>query len=171
MINAQERVHELAVQAAEDLRLELVSADFIGRGRRSLVRVVIDKEGGVTIADCEKMSRTLEALLDVEDPIPGAYMLEVGSPGLDRPLETQRDFERNVGKLARIVTADQIANQTFFVGRITDAGEGWVRIQPDQRAAGKPARALKRAGSVRGEQPEDIFIPLEKITKARLEIE
>ncbi len=171
MVNAQERVYELAVQAAEDLCLELVSADFIGRGRRSLVRIVIDKEGGVTIADCEKMSRTLEALLDVEDPIPGAYMLEVGSPGLDRPLVTQRDFERNVGKLARIVTADQIANQTFFVGRITDAGEGWVRIRPEHRAAGKPSRALKRAGSVRGGQPEDIFIPFEKITKARLEIE
>ena len=171
MINAQERVQELAAQAAEDLQLELVSAEFIGRGRRSLVRIVIDKDGGVTISDCEKMSRTLEALLDVEDPIPGAYMLEVGSPGLDRPLTTQRDFERSVGKLARIVTTDQIANQTFFIGRITDVGEGWVRIHPEQRAAGKPTKAPKRAGSVRGEQPEDIFIPFEKISKARLEIE
>ncbi|HSW64525.1 MAG TPA: ribosome maturation factor RimP [Dissulfurispiraceae bacterium] len=171
MITAHERVRELAAQAADDLQLELVSADFIGRGRRSLVRIVIDKDGGVTISDCEKMSRALEALLDVEDPIPGAYMIEVGSPGLDRPLATQRDFEKSVGKLARIVTSEQIANQTFFVGRITDVGEGWVRIMPEQRAGGKPTRSPKRAGSVRGEQPEDIFIPLVKITKARLEIE
>ncbi|HMK43338.1 MAG TPA: ribosome maturation factor RimP [Dissulfurispiraceae bacterium] len=171
MENTQHRVYELAVQVAEDLHFELVSADFVGRARRSLVRVVIDKEGGVTIADCEKMSRALEALLDVEDPISGAYMLEVSSPGLDRPLVSQRDFERSVGKLVRIVTSSQIDRQTFFIGRISDVGDGWVRLKPEQRISGKPIKVSKRAEAVRGEGADDIFIPLETIAKARLEIE
>lgn len=124
MFNAQEKVSELAAEVAGDLQLELVSVEVTGRGRRSMVRIVIDKQGGVTISDCEKMSRGLEALLDVEDPIAGTYMLEVGSPGLDRPLHSQRDYERSIGKLARIVTSEQVGNQTFFIGRIVDVGEG-----------------------------------------------
>ncbi|MEW6117355.1 MAG: ribosome maturation factor RimP [Nitrospirota bacterium] len=149
----KQKVHELAAQAAEGEGLELVGIDLLGQGRRTLLRVVVDKEGGVTIADCERMSRSLEALLDVEDPIKSPYVLEVSSPGLDRPLTTQRDFERNIEKLARVVTTEKIDNQTFFVGRIIDVGEGWIRLKIE-KGAGK-----------------DLFIPLDKIAKARLEIE
>lgn len=149
----KQKVHELAAQVAEGEGLELVSTDLLGQGRRTLLRVVVDKEGGVTIADCERMSRSLEALLDVEDPIKSPYVLEVSSPGLDRPLTTQRDFERNIEKLARVVTTEKIDNQTFFVGRIIDVGEGWIRLKIE-KGTGK-----------------DIFIPMDKIAKARLEIE
>jgi ribosome maturation factor RimP len=170
MFSPHEKVAELAAQVADDLKLELVSVEVVGRGRRSLVRIVIDKESGVTISDCEKMSRGLEALLDVEDPIPSAYMLEVGSPGLDRPLNTQRDYERSVGKLARIVTSEQLGNQTFFIGRIVDVGEGWFRLQIENKGGSTPQKGRK-PGAVRGEPAEEIIIPLEKIAKARLEIE
>jgi len=148
------KVHLLACQVAEDEGLEVVSADLLGSGKRLLLRVVVDKTGGVTVGDCEKMSRGLEALLDVEDPIKGSYVLEVSSPGLDRPLVTQRDFEKNIGRLARIVTTEKIDEQTFLVGRIVDVGEGWVRIKIETKGGGK-----------------DIFIPSDKISKARLEIE
>ncbi|MDI6801918.1 MAG: ribosome maturation factor RimP [Thermodesulfovibrionales bacterium] len=154
MAAVKQKIHELALQVAEDEGIELVSAGILGGGRKLLLRVVIDKEGGVTISDCEKMSRSLEALLDVEDPIKGSYVLEVSSPGLDRPLSNQRDFEKNVGKLARIITDEKIDNQTFFIGRITDAGDGWIRLGMETK-----------------EGIKDIFIPLEKISKARLEIE
>jgi len=170
VFSAQEKVSELAAEVAGDLQLELVSVEVTGRGRRSMVRIVIDKEGGVTIADCEKMSRSLEALLDVEDPIPGTYMLEVGSPGLDRPLHSQRDYERSVGKLARIVTTGQIGNRTVFVGRIVDVGEGWIRLQLENKGGSTPQKGRK-PGAVRGEPPEEIIVPLDKIAKARLEIE
>ncbi len=170
MFNAQEKVSELAAEVAGDLQLELVSVEVTGRGRRSMVRIVIDKEGGVTISDCEKMSRGLEALLDVEDPIPGTYMLEVGSPGLDRPLHSQRDYERSVGKLARIVTSGQVGTQTFFIGRIVDVGEGWIRLQIENKGGSTPQKGRK-PGAVRGEPPEEIIVPLDKIAKARLEIE
>lgn len=151
---ARTKVRDLAQQAAEDEGLELVSADLLGRGKRTLLRVVVDKEAGVTIADCERMSRCLEALLDVEDPIKSSYVLEVSSPGLDRPLTSRRDFERNVGKLARVVTSREVDGATFFVGRIVDVGDDWIRL------------TLEAKGGSR-----DIFIPLSAVSKARLEIE
>lgn len=151
---AKQKIYELASQVAEDEGLELVSVDILGSGKRMLLKVVVDKDGGVTIGDCEKMSRSLEALLDVEDPIKGPYVLEVSSPGLDRPLVKQTDFERNIEKLARVITTEKIDNQTFFIGRIIDVGEGWIRLKLGNKGEGK-----------------DIFIPMDKISKARLEIE
>lgn len=163
------KIYELASRTAEDEGLELVGID-LGRAKKMMLRVVIDKEGGVTVGDCEKMSRGLEALLDVEDLIKGPYMLEVSSPGIDRPLKTQRDFEKSLGKLARVVTVDKIDDSTFFVGRIIDTGEGWIRLKLEETGAG--GAFPKKKGAGRGKQEgKDIFIPLEKISKARLEIE
>ncbi len=154
MYPVKQKIYELAAQTAENEGFELVSADVVGSGRKVTVRVVIDKDGGVTIGDCERMSRSLEALLDVEDPIKGSYMLEVSSPGLDRPLIKQADFEKNIEKLARVVVTEKIDNQTFFIGRIIDVGEGWIRLKLGKKGEGR-----------------DIFIPMDKISKARLEIE
>ena len=148
------KLHQLACNAADGEGLEVVGTHILGSGRRLLLRVVVDKTGGVTIGDCERMSRSLEALLDVEDPIKGPYVLEVSSPGIDRPLITQKDFENNIGRMARIITAEKIDGQTFFIGRIVDVGEGWVRIKTEAKAGEK-----------------DIFIPSGNISKARLEIE
>jgi ribosome maturation factor RimP len=148
------KVHQLACNAADSEGLEVVSTQILGSGKRLLLRVFVDKTGGVTIGDCERMSRSLEALLDVEDPIKGPYVLEVSSPGIDRPLITQRDFENNIGRLARIVTSEKIDGQTFFIGRIVDVGEGWVRIKIETKSGEK-----------------DMFIPSANISKAQLEIE
>lgn len=166
----RQNIYELASRVAEDEGLELVSIDMLGSGRNVLLRVFVDKEGGVTIKDCEKMSRGLEALLDVEDPIKGPYMLEVSSPGLDRPLLKQKDYDRNIGKLARIVTTEKIDNQTFFVGRIIDTGEGWIRLSIEGPASieGPSKKGLPGHGKA---PAKDIFVPLDKISKARLEIE
>jgi len=150
----KQTIFEFASRAAEDEGLELVSADILGIGRKTILKVVVDKEGGVAVGDCERMSRSLEALLDVEDPIKGAYVLEVSSPGLDRHLVKQKDFEKSIGKLARITTSEKINNETFFIGRITDTGDGWVRLKIGEKNKGK-----------------DIFIPIDKIKKARLEVE
>ncbi len=152
--STRQKVQYLAAQVAEDEGFELVSVEFQPSGRRSLVRIVIDKEGGVKISDCERMSRSLEALLDVEDPIKTSYTLEVSSPGLDRPLASLKDFQKHIGRLARVITSEKMDNATFFVGRIMDVGETWVRLQ------------LEKKGEKR-----DIFIPLDRISRARLEIE
>ncbi|MCL0038466.1 ribosome maturation factor RimP, partial [Thermodesulfovibrionales bacterium] len=137
-----------------DGALELVNVDMLAMGKKTLLRVVVDKERGVTIGDCERTSRGLEALLDAEDLIKGTYLLEVSSPGLDRPLIKQKDFEKNRGKLARVITTEKIVNQTFLIGRIVDVGEDWIRLRLGKK-----------------EKSEDIFIPIDKISKARLEIE
>ncbi|HYA12346.1 MAG TPA: ribosome maturation factor RimP, partial [Thermodesulfovibrionales bacterium] len=100
--------------------------------------------------DCERFSRSLEALLDVEDPIPMSYTLEVSSPGLDRPLKELKDFEKNMGKLARIITIEKIENQNLFIGRILNADSDFLKLLVHSR---------------------EIDIPFDKISKARLEVE
>jgi ribosome maturation factor RimP len=152
--SVRHKVYELASQIAEESGLELVTIDVIPRAKSLLLRIVVDKESGVTIGDCERLSRNFEPLLDVENIIAGSYILEVSSPGLDRPLITQKDFDKSIGKLVRVITKERIDNETFFIGRLVDVGEDWIRIRIDKKKESK-----------------DIFIQMKMITKARLEIE
>ena len=150
MNNAKQQLESLAKRVADEQGVEVFDIELLGKGKL-LLRVAIDKEGGVTLDDCERFSKSLGALLDVEDVMHRAYTLEVSSPGLDRPLRSLREFERNKGKLARIVTVEKIENQNFLVGRIAEVNDnGLVTLLVDDRA---------------------IDIPYEKIAKARLEIE
>jgi len=143
------KVSRLAKQVAEEQEVELFDIKLSGRDRL-LLRVTIDKEGSVTLDDCERFSRSLEAILDVEDPIPLSYSLEVSSPGLDRPLRELKDFEKNVGKLARIITVEKIEDQNLFIGRISMVNSKSLRLLVNDR---------------------EIDIPFEKILRARLEVE
>jgi len=161
-----EKVLELAGNVAEDEKVELVGLAILGSGRKKLVRVTIDREGGVSIGDCERVSRSLETLLDVEDLFKSSYMLEVSSPGIDRPLTTMKDFERNTGKLAKIVTNEKVGDETCFIGRIIDTGENWIRLRFEKKPL--KGRAVKKKGD---EEPRDVFIPFDRISRARLEIE
>jgi len=149
MNHIKEKVSSLARQVAEEQGVELFDIELLGKGKL-LLRVFIDKEGGVTLDDCERFSRSLEALLDVKDPIPGPYTLEVSSPGLDRPLRGLEDFERHKGKLSRIMTIEKIEDRNLFIGRIIDVSGGTVTLLVDN---------------------SQIAIPFEKISKARLEVE
>jgi ribosome maturation factor RimP len=162
----KEKVQELAANVAEDEQVELVSITILGAGRKKIVKVFIDKEGGVSIGDCERMSRGLETLLDVEDIFPAAYMLEVSSPGLDRPLTQMKDFERSIGKLAKVITSEKVGNDTLFIARIIDTGDNWIRLRFEEKPL-KGRVAKKRTN----EEPNDVFIPFDKISRARLEIE
>ena len=147
----KERIVRLAGPVADEQGVWIVDVEVAGSARKPTVRVFIDKEGGVTLDDCEKFSRAVSALLDVEDLIPFSYVLEVSSPGLDRPLKDIRDFERSVGKLARVVTRESIDNQTFFVGRITAVKDKIITVIVNNK--------------------EEVEIPFDRISKARLEIE
>lgn len=151
MEDIRQRVFRLAESMAGQYGIELVDVEIAGSARKPFVRVYVDKEQGVTLDECERFSRALSALFDVEDPIPTAYVLEVSSPGLTRPLKSPRDFERSVGKLAKIVTREPIGSQNVFVGRIVKAAGGRLSVQEKDRDA--------------------VEIPLGLIAKARLEIE
>ncbi len=117
------KVKEIIEPVIKGLGVALEDMELRKMGRRVFLRVIIDKEGGVTIDNCEQVSREIEAQLDVEDPIPYPYTLEVSSPGLDRPLKTPGNFKRFCGKTVRIVTSAPVENQTFFIGEIIEAGD------------------------------------------------
>lgn len=147
----KKKISELANSTADEYGVQVVDVELAGSLRRPTVRVFIDKENGVTLDDCEKFSRALAAILDVEDPIQTSYILEVSSPGLDRPLKAVEDFEGNIGKLVRIITKESINKQNFFVGRIMEVKNDKVRLSIDNKI--------------------EIDIPFDQISKARLEIE
>src|SRR5438067_11345343 len=113
-----DRVGEIAEQAAIDHGLELVHAEVAGPEGRPVVRVFIDKPGGVTHDDCSDVSTQIGTVLDVEDFIHSAYTLEVSSPGLERGLYKPADYERFVGRYAKIKTRVAIGNQRNFRGAI-----------------------------------------------------
>lgn len=148
--DVESNVREIIEPIIKDIGLELYSVELKGAGRRTLLRVFIDKEGGVTIDDCERASREMEAKLDVEGIIPSSYILEVSSPGLDRPLRKPEDFRRFSGRVARVVTYNPIDNQTFFIGEIIEAGDTDIVL-------------LLQKG-------EKITIPYKDISRARLEV-
>lgn len=145
----KQKVLRLAKQVADEQGVEIFDIELFGKGKL-LLRVIIDKEGGVTLGDCERLSKSLGTVLDVEDIFPGSYTMEISSPGLDRPLKGIKDFEKNIGRLARIITIEKIENQNFFIGRITKINGNFIKFLVNGR---------------------EIDIPFEKISKAKLEVE
>jgi ribosome maturation factor RimP len=113
-----ERIREIAARVVEETGLELVHAEVAGTSKNFVVTVFIEKPGGVTHEDCSKVSRKLDAVLEAEDFIPSAYLLEVSSPGLERGLYSQKDFEKFVGSSAKVKIAAPINGQKNFRGRI-----------------------------------------------------
>lgn len=117
-ISIAERIQKIAASAADDNGFELVHVEVVGSEKQPIVRIFIDKPEGVTIDDCTTMSHTVGTILDAEDFISSAYMLEVSSPGLERQLYSLKDFEKFAGNLARVKTNVAINGQRNFRGRI-----------------------------------------------------
>ncbi len=145
----EERIRGLAQALADRQGFEVVEIKFAGRGGRSLLKITLDKTGGISLDECEKFSREIGPLIEEEGLINGAYNLEVSSPGLDRPLITAADFARNKGKDARILTNEKISGSDVFTGQIIDVNEHMVKLKVDDN---------------------EMEIPFGKILKARLEI-
>lgn len=124
----EERIGALVAPVAVSLGLELVDVEFTSEHGRRVLRIYIDKPGGVTVDDCERVSKELGTILDVDDPIPQSYNLEVSSPGLDRPLKTEKDFTRFTGKRARIKTREPIDGRRNFKAVIESAGGGEIKV-------------------------------------------
>ena len=140
-----EQLQNILLPVLQDYALELVEIEFKPSGKRWLLRLYIDKEGGVTIADCENVSREFGRILDVEDVIDHPYSLEVSSPGLTRPLKKWEDFQRNRGKLCKIVTSEKIEGKNEFQGTIIDASEDTVKISGTINVFTIPIYAIKKA--------------------------
>jgi len=155
-IDVVSRVAELAEPLAASLGMELAEVEYKQDGGRMVLRLFVDRDGGVTLDDCAAVSRELTEILDVEDFIPGRYNLEVSSPGLNRPLKKPADFERFTGRLVKIRTFELLADDAgnkrkTFTGELLGLEEGVVRLKLTE-------------GQTAG-------VPLAKVAKANLEFE
>jgi ribosome maturation factor RimP len=129
-----ERLREIAGQVASASEIELVHVSVTGNSRELVVRIYIDKEGGVTLDDCSEVSRKVEAVLDAEDLIPSKYVLEVSSPGIERELYSLADFEKFTGKLAKLKMKHGLDGQKTLVGAIKGVNGSMITI--DDRTIG-----------------------------------
>lgn len=146
-------VEELVTPILEELRLELVEVEYVKEGKAWFLRVYIDKETGVDIEDCGIVSEKLSEKLDETDPIEQNYYLEVSSPGAERPLKKDKDFQKAIGKHVYIKTYEPILNEKEFEGKLLEFDGTQVTLEVKIKTRVKL-----------------IVIPYEKVAKARLAV-
>jgi ribosome maturation factor RimP len=135
---------------AEDF-VELVDVQIQVHQRRRIVRLLVDQPGGVGVSDCADISRRVEDLLDRQDLIPFRYVLEVSSPGVDRPLRKPEHFERFVGERVEVRMIESFGPRRSYAGTLAGLSDGYVRVRPSA--------------------DEEIRLPLTQIRSARVRID
>ncbi|TRZ38687.1 ribosome maturation factor RimP [Niallia circulans] len=146
-------VEEMVNPILDELNLELVDIEYVKEGPNYFLRVFIDKDNGVDIDECAAVSEKLSEKLDEVDPIPENYFLEVSSPGAERPLKKDKDFQKAIGKNVHIKTYEPIDNEKTFEGILTSFDGNVVTVEVKIKTRKKT-----------------IEIPYEKIAKARLAV-
>ncbi|HYH02888.1 MAG TPA: ribosome maturation factor RimP [Bacillota bacterium] len=152
----QERIEDIVIRlgtpVAEELKLELVDVEYRKEGSDWVLRCFIDTETGVGIDDCQRFSNAFEKVMDAADPIPGSYLLEVSSPGLERPLKKEKDYIRFTGSRVEVKLHKALNERKKYQGELLgfNEAEKMVRLKTDNR---------------------EIEIPLSEIAKANLIVE
>ncbi len=141
----RERLQQILEPVVEALGYEVVLLEFSPSTKSGLLRLYIDSPGGITIEDCERVSREVAAQLDVEDPISSGYRLEVSSPGLDRPLVKPEHFERFVGEQARVQLLAPRDGRRRFTGWIRQVGQSSVQLETKEGLVDLPYAEMDRA--------------------------
>jgi ribosome maturation factor RimP len=147
-----EHIRAIAERVAAPRGLEIWDVQSRREASGHVVRVFLDRPGrsatpeeSVSIEDCEQVNREMSTILDVEDPLPFAYTLEVSSPGLDRPLRDAEDYRRFEGRLAKVVVREPVDNQKAFEGRLRGVDAGDVMLEaPNGRLHRLPMRLITR---------------------------
>ena len=145
-----ERVRAISDPILMNEGMELVEVDYRREARGWVLRLTIDKEGGVTLDDCSRVSQQVGRELDVEDFISAPYALEVSSPGLTRPLRSEKDFMKHCNRLVKLRTVDPINSRQQFKGKLLGVSNNQIELEVEEGI---------------------VQIPLAKIAKANLEIE
>ena len=125
------RTEELITPILERMQFELVDVEYVKEGATWYLRAYIDKEGGITVNDCEAVAREMNEILDREDYIEDSYVFEVSSPGLGRPLKKEKDYARSMGKELEIRTYRAIDQKKEFYGILTSYDEKTVTIETE----------------------------------------
>ncbi len=155
-VDVAERVTEIVAEIGAPLGIGLVDLEYKREGRDMVLRIFLEKEGGITLDDCADVSRQLSDILDVEDFMPERYDLEVSSPGICRPLKKLADYERFAGHLVKVKTFDTLADDAgnkrkTFTGKLLGVTDGVISIDLTEG--------------------QHASIPLDKVAKANLEFE
>jgi ribosome maturation factor RimP len=148
-----DKIRGVAERVTSGRGYELADVELKRERGGYLVRLYVDREGGIGLADLQSVSEEVSAILDAEDPVPTSYTLEVSSPGLDRPLKTEAEYRRFLGRLARLSSYEPVEGRRHWTGRLTSFEDGVVGITLE-----------KEGGTL-------CRIPLAKIAHGRLEVE
>ncbi len=144
-------VSPLAEGFLHESSMEMVDLEFQFESGRWTLRVFIDKEGGVTVDDCANVNKELGYLIEAKNIIDYHYVLEVSSPGLNRPLKKEKDFMRSIGKMIKLELARPVNKRSKFTGRLTNVREGMISLSVDDGGL--------------------VELPLREIDKARVKYE
>ncbi len=139
------RVWELLEPELSELGFELIEVEFAKRGSTNILRLFIDREGGITIDDCALASRQMSATLDIDDFIEVQYTLEVSSPGIDRPLRRLKDFDRYAGERIKVKTVTPIEGRKRFSGVLTGCSDGMLALESEGKEYRIHLENVKRA--------------------------
>jgi ribosome maturation factor RimP len=145
-------VEGIATRVLRDRGMSLDRVEMVHHPRQAVVRIYVEKEGGVGVEDCAAVSREVGAILDVEDPFDSPYTLEVSSPGLDRPLSGPADFEKFAGSRVRLHTRGPVEGRRQFRGTLGGVADGMVSLQDEELGC-------------------EVRVPLDQVAKARLDVE
>ncbi len=148
-----EKTEELVTPILDEMNLYLVDVEFEKEGKNWFLRVYIDKDGGVDIEECGKVSEQLSEKLDENDPVSVPYFLEVSSPGVERPLKNKKDFEENIGKTVYVKLYEPLDNSKEFEGVLNEFTGDSLKLEIKVKSRKK-----------------EVEIPYEKIAKARLAV-
>ena len=160
-----DHVRAIVERVSASLGLEVVEIELRGGGKSRMLRIFIDKPGGVTHEDCASLSREVSTIMDVEDAVPGgSYVLEVSSPGLDRKLFRAADFERFQGSRVKLTTKAPVNGNRHFEGRLEHFESGLLTL--DLAQARKKFRPRGNAGEASA--PQKLEIELANVEKANL---
>jgi len=156
----EERVQAIAERVAATSGLEVVEIELRGGGKSRMLRVFLDKPGGVTHEDCAQFSREFGTILDVEDVVPGgSYVLEVSSPGLDRKLTRATDYERFTGSKVKLMTREPVNGNRHFEGRLESFRDGRLTLDLSE---------ARRTHRPKPDVPQKLEIDLANVEKANL---
>jgi ribosome maturation factor RimP len=148
VLSIAEQVAGLVEPSLEDMGFELVDVEYMSGHGKWVLRLYIDKEGGVTLDDCAQVSREIGDLIDVKEIIVHKYVLEVSSPGLDRPLKKEKDLEHAIGKKIKVKTFAPVKGRRNYTGYLRNFQQGILYLELENGPVHLPWKEVEKANLV-----------------------